>query len=308
MLSVSYNSIRNFACSHYHTNLLNYTRGSKDRTIKRGIVRNMLLAVDVGNTQTVVGVYEGKDLRHRWRFSTNKLYTPDELRIKTMPLLASENMAFEDVHGVVVSSVVPRLTDAWCEVTRRTIGRPAVVCTAETAGSLFPTSYPNPSEIGADRVADAVGACALYGAPVVVVDFGTATNIEVVDRDGTFLGGAIAPGMDTAASALFEHATKLGAIDYVNPRTAIGTNTVQAMQIGIVAGEAERVDGIVSRMFDQLGYKAPVVATGGLARRIAPLSRTITETNPDLTLEGLRLVYEHCVDREEAVVCERIGY
>ena len=166
------------------------------------------------------------------------------------------------------------------------------MCTAETAGALFEADYPNPREIGADRVADAVAAKELYGAPVIVVDFGTATNIEVVDKDGRFVGGIIAPGVETSATALFSHATKLGAIDLVDPKTAIGHNTEQAMQSGIVYGEADRVDGLVRRIFDQLGYETPVVATGGLASRVAALSRTITATNPELTLEGLRLVYD----------------
>ena len=163
---------------------------------------------------------------------------------------------------------------------------------AETAGSLFEADYPNPHEIGADRVADAVAAKALYGAPVIVVDFGTATNMEVVDADGRFIGGVIAPGVETSASALFSHATKLGAIDLVDPHTAIGHNTEEAIQAGIVYGEADRVDGIIRRIFAQLGYETPVVATGGLASRVAAQSQTITAINPELTLEGLRLVYE----------------
>ena len=138
----------------------------------------------------------------------------------------------------------------------------------------------------------------LYGSPVVVVDFGTATNMEVIDGNGTFAGGVIAPGVDTSARALFSHATKLGAIELVNPHTSIGRNTAQAMQVGIVYGEADRVDGLVNRIFEQLGYKAAVVATGGLARRVAPLSRTITHVNQDLTLEGLRLVYDNFMDND----------
>ena len=142
------------------------------------------------------------------------------------------------------------------------------------------------------RVADAVAAKALYGAPVIVVDFGTATNMEVVDADGRFIGGVIAPGVETSASALFSHATKLGAIDLIDPHTAIGRNTEEAIQAGIVYGEADRVDGIIRRIFAQLGYETPVVATGGLASRVAAQSQTITAINPELTLEGLRLVYE----------------
>lgn len=252
----------------------------------------MLLAIDVGNTQTVVGVYEGGELRHRWRVATNKQHTSDELRVKLIPLLSSEGLTFSDLDGVALASVVPGLTMAWRDATRRMIGTDALVCSAETAGALFEADYPNPHEIGADRIADAVAAKALYGSPVIVVDFGTATNMEVVNAEGKFVGGVIAPGIETSSAALFSRATKLGAIDLVDPHTAIGRNTEQAIQAGIVYGETDRVDGIVQRIFDQLGYRAPVVATGGLAPRVAPLSRTITHTNPELTLEGLRLIYD----------------
>lgn len=259
----------------------------------------MLLAIDVGNTQTVLGVYEGKKLRFRWRVATNKLHTCDELRVKLIPLLSSEGVSFDDISGVALASVVPALTDAWQQATKQMIGVRAVVCTAENAAGLFDAGdYPNPREIGADRIADCVAAHKLYGAPVVVVDFGTATNMEVIDGNGAFAGGVIAPGVDTSARALFSHATKLGAIELVNPHTSIGRNTAQAMQVGIVYGEADRVDGLVNRIFEQLGYKAAVVATGGLARRVAPLSRTITHVNQDLTLEGLRLVYDNFMDND----------
>lgn len=251
----------------------------------------MLLAIDVGNTQTVLGIYDGDDLRNMWRVATNKLHTSDELRTKVIPLLASEGIAASDVHGAALASVVPQLTQAWCEAVHHMTGTEALVCSAATAGDLFATSYANPNEIGADRVADAMAARALYGEPVVVVDFGTATNIEVVDRTGAFVGGVIAPGVDTSAAALFSRATRLAAIDLVDPHTAIGRTTEEAMQAGIVYGEADRVDGLVRRIFAQLGYKAPVVATGGLATRVAELSDTITVINPELTLEGLRLLY-----------------
>ncbi|MFR1637723.1 MAG: type III pantothenate kinase, partial [Eggerthellaceae bacterium] len=188
----------------------------------------MLLAIDVGNTQTVVGIYQDGSLQYRWRVATNKSHTSDELRVKLVPLLAPEGLKLDDVRGVALASVVPALTMAWCAAAYRMIGKDALVCSAETAGSLFEADYPNPHEIGADRVADAVAAKALYGAPVIVVDFGTATNMEVVDADGRFIGGVIAPGVETSASALFSHATKLGAIDLVDPHTAIGHNTEEA--------------------------------------------------------------------------------
>ena len=253
----------------------------------------MLLTIDTGNTQTVIGVYDGSKLERMWRISTSKKDTADELRVKLLPLLASDGLKPEMVSGSIIASVVPALTRSWTQALTTSFGCEPLVCNAATAGSLFETTYDNPSEIGADRVADAVAARVLYGAPAVVVDFGTATNLEVIDREGRFVGGIIAPGLETSATALFSHATKLPTIDLIDPGSAIGRNTVHAMQAGIVYGEADRVDGFVRRVFAELGYEAPVVATGGLATTMAPLCATVTAVNPELTLEGLRLIYEN---------------
>ena len=252
----------------------------------------MLLAIDIGNTQTVIGVYSANHLEHMWRISTSKTNTSDELRLKVQPLLTSEDIPLSSITGSIVASVVPSLSSAWTRAISGLFGHEALACNAQTASPLFKTTFSNPSEIGADRIADTVAAVALYGAPIVVADFGTATNLEVIDRDGFFVGGIIAPGLETSAAALFSHATKLPAIDLVDPGTAIGKNTVHAMQSGIVYGEADRIDGFVRRVFDELGYEAPVVATGGLATTMAPLCSTVTHVNPELTLEGLRLIYE----------------
>ena len=252
----------------------------------------MLLAIDVGNTQTVLGVFEGSRLAHMWRVSTSKGDTSDELRTKTLPLLTMEGISADDITGAAIASVVPLLTSAWQRALERLTGIQPVICNAQAAGPLFEVDYDYPNEVGADRVADAVAAKALYGAPVVVVDFGTATNLEVIDKNGRFVGGIIAPGLETSAKALFSHATKLPAIELTDPGSAIGKSTVHAMQSGIVYGEADRVDGFVRRVFNQLGYETPVVATGGLATTMAPLCQTVTHTNSELTLEGLRLVYE----------------
>ncbi len=260
--------------------------------ISKERVAIMLLAIDIGNTQTVIGVFEGGDLRHMWRLATNKHDTSDELRLKVQPLLASEAIDPAAIQGSIVASVVPVLTQAWKRALAYMLEAEPLVCSAAVAAGLFETSYDNPSEIGADRVADAVAARALYGSPVIVVDFGTATNLEVVDGQGRFVGGIIAPGLETSAAALFSHATKLPTIDLVDPGSAIGKNTVHAMQSGIVYGEADRVDGFVRRVFAELGYEAPVVATGGLATTMAPLCETVTHVNPELTLEGLRLIYD----------------
>lgn len=252
----------------------------------------MLLAIDVGNTQTVVGLYSASELVRMWRLTTNRLDTADELRVKIMPLLSSAGFSLESVEAASLASVVPQLTESWRRAVLDGSGADTVVCTAEAASGLFKCRYPNPHEIGADRVADAVAAVSLYGAPVVVVDFGTATNIEVLDRDGCFVGGIIAPGMQTSAQAMFSRASRLSAIDLVAPADPIGISSETAMQSGIVLGEAARADGLVRRVFDQLGYEATVVATGGLAPLIAQHSSTISHVNPMLTIEGLRLIAE----------------
>lgn len=258
----------------------------------------MFLAVDVGNTQTTIGVFEGKTLKYRWRINTEKRDTSDELRLKAFALIEPSHIEFKDIDDIVIASVVPKLTESWDLAAQDIFGKPALVCNAETAAAIFPVDYPNPHEIGADRVADAIAAKASFGAPVVVIDFGTATNIEVIDKQGFFKGGIIAPGMETSANALFSHATKLSAIDLVDPHVAIGSNTEEAVQIGIVHGEALRADGLLNQVFEWLGYEAPVVATGGLCERVAALSRRITHVNKDLTLEGLRLFHESVVAKQ----------
>lgn len=257
-----------------------------------GLVTIMLLAADIGNTQTVVGVYHGSELACMWRLATNPVITADEVRVMLLPLFESAGLAFSDVDRAVLASVVPQLTGAWCRAVADGAGVEALVCSAESAGELVEASYPRPQEIGADRVADAVGARARYGEPVVVVDFGTATNIEVIDAEGLFVGGIIAPGLQTSAQTLFARGAQLPAISLTAPEDPIGVSTVTAMQSGIVLGEVDRVDGLVRRIFGQLGYEAPVVATGGLAPLIAPHSQTITQVDGELTLEGLRLIAE----------------
>ena len=254
----------------------------------------MLFVVDVGNTQTVLGVYEGETLLHMWRVATVKHDTRDELRLKALPLLSMEGIAVSDISGSCVASVVPALTDGWVKALSRLFSTEPVVCSAASAKGLFDVAYDFPAEIGADRIADAVAARYMYGSPVIVVDFGTATNLEIIDKTGMFVGGIIAPGLETSAAALFSRATKLPAIELTDPGSAIGKNTIHAMQSGIVYGEADRVDGFVRRVFDELGYEAPVIATGGLATTMAPLCKTVTHVNSGLTLEGLRLVYEAC--------------
>lgn len=253
----------------------------------------MLLAIDIGNTQTAIGLYESMEAAHparMWRLATYKHDAADDVTVKLLPLLGLAGARPEEVSCAALASVVPALTRSWARALHGLAGVQVRVCTAEAArrAGLFEADYPNPREIGADRVADAVAARALYGAPVVVVDFGTATNIEVIGEDGRFVGGIIAPGVETGASALFSHATRLAAVDMRAPASVIGTSSDEAMRSGIMLGEAARVDGLVERIFAEIGQRAPVVATGGLAPLIAPHARTVTAVLPELTLEGLR--------------------
>lgn len=250
----------------------------------------MLLAVDVGNTQTVMGLIEGEELIAHWRLSSNAAVTADELRAKVASLLALEGRALADVSHVALSSVVPRLTAAWEDVAA------AAGCVAMVVGPGLKTGmsirYDNPHEVGADRLVNGVAAYARFGGPVVVVDFGTATTIDVISVDGAYLGGAIAPGVETSAEALFSKAARLSKVDLEAPPKVIGTNTRASVQAGLMLGEAAMVDGLVRRVWDELGAETTVVATGGLAPAMAPLCDTIGEVDVDLTLTGLRLIFD----------------
>ena len=250
----------------------------------------MLLVADIGNTQTHLGVYDGKRLACSWRLSTRATDTADELLISLRTLLAHDLEPLV-INAVAVASVVPALSGEWLVAAQKLSGAEPLFLTSETAvGFLCP--YVSPDEIGADRIADALAAVEFYGAPVVVVDFGTATNIEIIDKEGALAGGVIAPGLITSTNALFDAAARLPRIDIETPPCVIGRSTKSAVQSGLTYGEIDRIDGLVRRIFDELGYEAPVVATGGLSRRVLNLSSTITDVNDNLTLEGLRLAFE----------------
>ncbi len=252
----------------------------------------MLLAVDVGNTHTVLGIYEGAELQHMWRIETNAKETADELRVSLGGLFQLAGFSKDDITGVVVATVVPALRRLWIKVGSEMMHQEVLCIDTETAGDLFDASAYLSTTIGADRIADAVAARTIYGAPVIVLDFGTATNMEVIDTEGRFRGGVIAPGVETSMKALFSNAALLPEVELADPAGAWGTNTVEAMQVGIVYGEADRVDGLVRRMWKQLGYETPVIATGGLSRAMQPFCETVTEVNQELTLEGLRMIWE----------------
>ena len=251
----------------------------------------MILAVDVGNTQTVIGLFDGERLVGHWRVSTNASLTADELMIKVDALLGVPGHAWSIVERAVIASVVPKLTDAWSEAARKATGHdPMVIGPGLKTGLAIKTD--NPHEVGADRIVNGVAALATHAGPVLIVDFGTATTIDVIDAAGAYVGGAIAPGVETSAEALFTKAARLSKVDLEDPGTVIGRNTRQSVQAGLLLGQASMVDGLVRRTWAELGCETPVIATGGLAERMGALCETITEVDTDLTLKGLRMVWE----------------
>jgi type III pantothenate kinase len=251
----------------------------------------MLLAVDVGNTQTVLGLFDGEQLVEHWRVATEAERTGDELAALFADLLDLRGRSFDDVSDVSLSSTVPLLGRAYQELAERHIDAPLLVLGPGTRTGI-PILYDDPREVGPDRIANAVAARERYGAPCIVVDFGTSTNFDAVSAEGEYVGGVLAPGIEISMEALFARAARLTKVDFVEPETVIGKTTVASLQSGLVYGFAGQVDGIVERMRDELGGTAPAIATGGLAELIAPHARTIEKVDPLLTLDGLRLVWD----------------
>ena len=246
----------------------------------------MLLAVDVGNTQTVFGLYEAAELREHWRIATESHRTGDELTVLLEALLAD----VEAVEGISLASSVPTLVSAYGEVARSLAIPVPIVGPGVKTGIAI--RYDDPREVGADRIANSLAARERYGAPSIVVDFGTSTNFDVVGPEGDFVGGVLAPGIEVSMDALSARAARLFSVDFSTPPTVISKSTVGALQSGLVYGFTGQVDEIVTRIRGELGVEAQVVATGGLAELIAPHSRTIGAVDPWLTLEGLRLVWD----------------
>jgi len=251
----------------------------------------MLLAIDLGNTNTVFGVYDTNDkLVMHWRLSTQKERTVDEYGILLRNLFALEKIDAKKIRRVIVASVVPPLDPILNEMVASYFSVDPVFVTHENAG--IPILYDNPREVGADRIVNAVAAVHKYGSPVMVLDFGTATTFDVVSPKGEYLGGAIAPGLGISAEALFQRAARLSRVDIRKPARMIGRTTEESIQSGLFHGYVALVEGVVTRLRTELGAQAPVIATGGLAPVFQSELSVLTAVEPDLTLEGLRLIWE----------------
>ena len=251
----------------------------------------MLLVIDIGNTNTSLGVFDGEKLVANWRLTTARERTGDEWGVHTRNLFALAGLDFKSIDAIAIASVVPplnftlkRMAEVYFQVTPLFVDH-----TTETG---VPILYQPPADVGADRIVDAVAAIHKYGAPCIVVDFGTATTFDAINATGEYLGGVITPGITISSDALFERAAKLPRVEIKRPKKVIGSATVEAMQSGLYHGYIGLVDGILQKMIDELGGAPRVIATGGLAPLIAKGSEFIEAVDETLTLEGLRLVYE----------------
>ncbi len=251
----------------------------------------MLLAIDIGNTNITLGLYDGEQLGSRWRLATGHEKMPDEYGILMLKLFQNAGIDSKDVHAVAMASVVPPLTGTFEAACTHYLGcKPLVVDgTSKTGVSI---KYDDPVSVGADRIVDAAAVKILYGGPACIVDFGTATTFDAISREGHYLGGAIAPGIGIAADALFQRTAKLPKVDLAWPPSAIGKNTVQSLQSGLLFGYVGLVEGMVARFRSELGCAMKVVGTGGLAEIIARETNVISILAPWLTLEGLRIIYD----------------
>ncbi len=251
----------------------------------------MLLVIDIGNTGVTIGVFDGEELRATYNMATAIHRTADEYAALMLDFIHHQGLHTADIKGVALCSVVPPLTSTFQQLFRRYFKvSPLVVAAGVRTGVRI--LLDNPREVGADRIVNVAAAHHLYGGPVIITDLGTATTFDTVSKDGDYLGGAIAPGIATSVEALFVRAAKLPLIELVRPKHAIGTNTDAAMKSGIIFGYVGLIEGIVSRIQQELGEKARVVATGGYAELIAKETQVIDTVNPSLTLIGLRLIYD----------------
>lgn len=251
----------------------------------------MLLVMDVGNTNVVIGIYKGERLLHQWRLSTSRHKTEDEYGTMIKMFLGNESIRIEDIEDVLISSVVPPIMYALERMVQKYFKRkPMVVGPGIKTGLNIKVD--NPKEVGADRIVNAVAAVAEYGAPLIIVDLGTATTFCAVNEDGLYLGGAICPGINISTEALYQNAAKLPKVEFAKPEAIVGRNTVMAMQSGLYYGYIGLIDGLVTRMKQEFKKAPRVIATGGLADYISKDSHTIDHVDNDLTLKGLRIIFE----------------
>lgn len=250
----------------------------------------MLFAIDVGNTHTVFGIYEEDTLRGHWRFFSDHTRTADECGLLLRQSLLTVRVRLEEIDGVIIASVVPPLTSIYLEMVRHYLKQEPVIVNSDLDTSIE-IGCTEPRRVGADRIANAVGAFDKFGGPTIVVDLGTATTFDVITKSGVYLGGVIAPGIETSATQLFHQAAQLPRVELAKPMVVIGRNTEDSLRAGIYYGTVGQINEIVRQIETELGEKAKVVATGGLANLVAQDTRTIEIVEPFLTLEGLRLLF-----------------
>jgi len=252
----------------------------------------MLLAIDVGNTETAIGLFDerGELIRH-WRVSTRDDHTADEKMIEIDSILAIDAFSISDISGIILSSVVPRCTRSYGEMAKRLLNRDPLIVGPDNISGLK-IEYDRPNEIGADRLVNSLAALRLFESPLIIVDFGTATTFDVVSKKGAYRGGLIAPGLEISAQALFDTAAKLSKVELIAPDNIIGSDTVSSIQSGLIYGTAAMVDGVVEKIVSDTGKTYNVIATGGISKKIAIHCRTVSKIEPLLTLLGLQMIYE----------------
>jgi len=251
----------------------------------------VLLAIDVGNTQTHVGMFQGDELVQHWRFATTRFATADELAAVLAGLLDLRELKFDDVEAAMVSAVVPTLAHEYDQMVKRYFGGRGLLVGPDIKSGM-PIRIDRPQELGADRLANAIAAYDRVGGACIAVDFGTAINYDVVSATGEYLGGVISPGIEISLEALAARAARLPRVDIEEPRHAIGKGTEEAIQAGVVYGFAGQVDAILARIREELGEEATAIATGGFAQAIVPFCEQVDEVDDRLTLQGLKLIWE----------------